>query len=304
MSHRITTTDHVTWIDVHDTDARDLAYLRDTVTIHPLALEEFTTPTVRARATQYDNGIFLSLHIPLYDREERATYGAELDIILTEHHLITGHTKPIYQLDAFFDRFRKDATLHTNHIGNGPAYLLHAILDILLTSCFKRLEHIGANIDAIERGVFHGDARRMVEEISFVKRDILNFRRAVMPQRSVIESLLRKDPRFIPTDLHPYIHDLSGTNTRIWNMLESYKETIESLEDTNDTLLSHRLNEKMNALTLISAIVLPSTLYASILGINAFVPLQNHPHGFFIHLAIMIGLIIATWIFFRIRRWV
>jgi len=304
MALKTITTDHLTWIDIDQPTAADIAQLRTLIDIHPLAIDEFQTPTVRARATQYHNGIFMAIHIPLFDKEERATYPAELDIILTRTHIVTGHTHEIYQLDAFFDRFAESKELQTKEVGSGPAYLLHAILNLMLNSCFPRLDHITQNIDAIEDGVFHGDSKRMVEEISVVKRDILNFRRTVMPQRSIIESLLHKDATFIPQDLVPYIRDLAGTNTRIWNMLESQKETIESLEDTNDTLLSHALNEKMSALTLVSVITLPATLYASVLGINAFIPLQNHQYGFVIHLSVMLTLVIVTALFFKWRRWI
>lgn len=304
MAFKTITTDHLTWIDIDQPTSADIAQLQELVTIHPLAIEEFSTPTVRARATQYPNGIFLAIHIPLFDKEERATYPAELDIILTKTHLITGHTDEIYQLDTFFDKFATDKKLQTNHIGSGPAYLLHAILDLILNSSFPRLEHITKNIDAIESGVFHGDAKRMVKEISIVKRDILNFRRTMMPQRSIIESLTHKEECFIPHSLHPYLHDLTGTNTRIWNMLESHKETIESLEDTNDTLTSHKLNEKMSTLTLVSVIILPSTLYASILGINTIIPFQENAHGFLFHISIMFMIGIFTAVLFRWRRWI
>ncbi len=304
MALKTITTDHLTWIDIDQPTEADITQLSTLIDIHPLAIEEFATPTVRARATQYHNGIFLAIHIPLFDKKERATYPAELDIILTETQIVTGHTHEIYQLDTFFDDFAKNRTLQTNHVGAGPAYLLHAILDMMLNSCFPRLEHITKNIDAIESGVFHGDAKRMVEEISIVKRDILNFRRTMMPQRSIIESLIHKEERFVPRNLHIYIRDLIGTNTRIWNILESHKETTESLEDTNDTLLSHRLNEKMSILTLVSVITLPATLYASILGINTFVPLQNHPYGFLIHIGVMIAMVLITAGFFKWRNWI
>lgn len=304
MAIKTITTDHLTWIDVDDITQANITKLKTLVQIHPLAIEEFATPTLRARATQYHNGIFLAIHIPLFDRKEQATYSAELDIILTDTHIVTGHKDDIYQLDAFFDRFSKDTTLQTKHLGDGPAYLLHAILDTMLNSCFGRLEHIDKNIDEIESGVFHGNEKQMVEKISFVKRDILNFRRAMMPQRSIIESLFKKDARFIPDDLYPYLHDLAGVNTRLWNILESYKETIESLEDTNDALLSHKLNEKMRVLTIFSVLILPSTLYSSVLGINAMIPLEHHPHGFWIHLSIILTLAIVTATFFKLRRWI
>lgn len=304
MALRQTTIGNFTWIDVHKPTDDDIAVLRRDVPIHQLAIDEFVAPTVQSRATQYPDGLFLAIHVPLFNVEERATYPAEVDIILTETYLVTGHADDVYQLDAFFDRVAGgDHTCGGRPIA-GPAHLLHAVLDLLITSCFPRLDHITRNIDTIEDGVFHGDEVHMVREISVVKRDILNFRRAVMPQRSVLESLLRKNDRFIPSDLVPYLHDLVDANARLWHILESQKETIESLESTNDTLLSTRLNGQMRILTVFSAILLPAALYATFMGITNMDILRGHPYAGSIHAGLMVALSLATLVLFRIRRWI
>ncbi len=297
-------TPHFIWVDIDDPTEKDIAYLKENFDIHPLAVEEFATPTMRARASHYPNGIFLAVHIPLYNVEERTTYSAELDIILTETHLVTGHRTDIYQLHELFDELSANGGKMEQPQLESPAGLLYVILDKLINSCFGRLERIAKNIDRIEDGVFHDNEKSMVREISVVKRDILNFRRTIMPQRSILESLTQKDDRFIPRELHPYIRDLVGTNIRLWNMLESQKETIESLEDTNNTLLSYKINEKMRIITIFSVLVLPSTLYANLLGINTPVPLGHNLNGFWIHVGIMIFIGFLTLIFFRWRKWI
>ena len=297
-------TPHFTWIDIDNPTDSDLAYLKEHFPIHPLAVEEFATPTMRARATQYPDGIFLAIHIPLYNVEERTTYSAELDIIITQTHLVTGHRTDIYQLHQLFDELEAAKGNIDELQHHTPAGLLYVILDKLINSCFGRLERIATNIDRIEDGVFHDNEKDMVKEISIVKRDILNFRRTIMPQRSILESLTQKEDRFIPRELHPYIRDLIGTNIRLWNMLESQKETIESLEDTNNTLLSYKINEKMRIITIFSVLVLPSTLYANLLGINTPVPLGHNINGFWIHLGVMALIGFITLVFFRWRKWI
>lgn len=284
--------------------ADDIAELKQYVDIHPLVLDEFATPTLRPRATQYPGGIFLTVHIPLYNVEERTTYSAELDIIITQTHIVTGYRDDIYQLNHLFESIAASKDQQQLHMNESPAHVLYLILDTLINSCFGRMEHITKNIDSIDNGVFHDNDNNMVKEISIVKRDILNFRRIMMPQRAIIESLLQKDEQFVPRTLRPYFQDLIGTNIRIWNTLESQKETIESLEDTNNTLLSNALNEKMRFITVFSVIVLPSTLYANLLGINTPVPLGHNINGFYIHLGVIITIGIATVVFFRWRRWI
>ena len=300
---KITKHNKVSWIDFDHPSENDTIYLQENFPIHPLAIEEFITPTFRPKATQYDNCIFLTIHIPLFDVNERTTYPGELDIILTKTHLLTGHPKNIFQLERFFDQLQKSDGKRRLYMGKSPAHLLYQLLYILMESCFPRLDHITKNIDAIEEQIFRGHERAMVREISIVKRDILSFRRTLMPQRSVLDSLIAKNTLFIPADIKPYFQDLIGTNIRLWNTLESAKETIASLEETNNSLLSDKINQKMKVVTIFSAILLPVTLYANIFSINVDIPWNQLENGFWIHMGNMVFLSLLTILLFRLKRW-
>ena len=123
------------------------------------------------------------------------------------------------------------------------------------------------------------------------------------PQRSVFESLAQKDFKLIEPALKPYYQDLIGTNIRIWNNLESAKETIESLEETNNSLLSNKLDMTMKVLTIFSAVMLPMTVYSNILAMSADIPFGKNPHAFWIHLIIMLFLSLMTVSIFKAKKW-
>jgi magnesium transporter len=293
----------ITWIDFGSPSADDILYLQENFDIHPLAIEEFTTPTFRPKATEYHNCLFLTIRLPLFDVKTRTTYPEELDIIITKDHLITGHEKPIYQLDDFFHTLEESDGKRRLYMSETPAHLLYHLLEILLESCFPKLDHISRNLDEIEENVFDGKEKEMVFEISVVKRDILNFRRTLKPQRSILESIVQKDSNLIPQELKPYYQDLIGTNIRIWNSLESDKETIESLEETNNSLLSNKLALTMKILTVFSAIMLPMTVYSNIMSMSTNIPLHMNPFGFWIHVVIMLSISIFTILLFKVKKW-
>lgn len=297
------TFNNLTWLDFPNPSADDIVYLQEHFNIHPLAIEEFMTQTIRPRATQYENCLFLTVHIPLFDVTTRTTYAGELDIVLTKDHLITGHKEDIYQLTEFFKKLSESEGKRRLFMDKSPAHLLHQILEILLESCFPKLDHVHKNLLDIEEQVFNGKEKEMVFEISIVKRDILNFRRTLKPQRSILESLSQKDTPFVPDDIRPYFQDLIGTNIRLWNSLESNKETIESLEETNNSLLSNKLNMTMKVLTIFSAIMLPMTVYSNILAMSADIPFGKNPNGFWIHMAIMFLISLFTMTIFKARKW-
>lgn len=293
----------VSWIDFEDPNHDDILYLQEHFNIHPLAIEEFFTPTYQPKAVSYDNCIFLSIHIPLYDVDNRTTYSGELDMIVTKDHLITGHRHKIYQLEKFFHDIHSSTGKQRLHLSKTPAHLLYDVLELLLESCFPRLDHISKNLDTIEDQVFAGKEKEMVLEISIVKRDILNFRRAIKPQRSIIESIIQKENGFIPAELKIYFQDLIGTNIRLWNILENSKELIESLEETNNSLLSNKLDMTMKVLTVFTAIMLPVTAYSNIMSMSTNIPLAHDPNAFWIHLGLMVIIALLTVIVFRWKKW-
>ncbi len=293
----------ITWIDFENPGQDDIIYLQENFNIHPLAIEELVTPTYQPKVVQYDGCLFLSIHIPLFDVEHRTTYPGELDIILTNDHLITSHKQSIYQLSTFLDELIKSEGKRRLHLEDSPAHLLHRLVEILLNSCFPKLNHIAEKLDFIESQVFAEKEKEMVFEISVLKRDILNFRRTLKPQRSIFESILQKDHPFIPTETKIYFQDLIGTNIRLWNLLESQKETIEALEATNNSLLSNKLDLTMKVLTIFSAVMLPMTAYSNMLAMSAQIPFANVPYAFWIHVVIMLLISLITITIFRWKKW-
>ncbi len=293
----------LTWLDFEAPGADDVLYLKKHYNLHPLVLEEFSTPTIRPKAAEYETCLYLAIHIPLFDLESRTTHPGEVDIVINEHTLITAHHKEIPPLTDFLKTLKSSPAKRDVYMNESPGALLHHIIEMLFDSCFPKLDHISEKLDYIEKEIFADHEKEMVLELSLAKRDILNFRRTMKPQRAVLESLTKTDYRFIEPALKPYFQDLIGTNIRIWNNLESAKETIESLEATNNSLLSNKLDMTMKVLTIFSAIFLPITVYSNILAMSANIPFGDNPYGFWIHISIMILIVSVTMTIFKVKKW-
>ena len=291
------------WVDIEQPNADDTLLIQKKFDLHPIVVEEFCTPTLRPKAVEYETCLYLSVHIPLFNEDSRTTYPGEIDIAITETALITSHEKDVQQLADFFTELKNDKEKREAYMNESPAALLRYILEMLLESCFPKLDHISEKLDYIEREIFDEHEKEMVLEISVAKRDILNFRRTMKPQRSVLESLAQKDFRLVNHATRPYFQDLIGTNIRVWNTLESAKETIESLEETNNSLLSNKLNLTMKVLTIFSAVMLPMTVYSNILAMSADIPFGKSPHAFSIHVGIMLMISLFTITVFKAKKW-
>ena len=100
-----------------------------------------------------------------------------------------------------------------------------------------------------------------------------------------------------------YYEDITDASERVWDMLENYKEVVEALEDTNESLISHRLNNVLRVLTSISVVILPLTLIASIWGMNVGVPGEGSVHAFWVIIGVRCGVLISMLAYFRRRGW-
>jgi len=142
-----------------------------------------------------------------------------------------------------------------------------------------------------------------VRDISNVKQEIINFRKIVRPQRAVFTDLERTKQRYLAEDLDLYFDDINDASERVWQILETYKETVEALEATNESVLSHQLNDVLRVLTVLSVVFLPLTLIASIFGMNVQFPGFDDAVPFWIIIAVMVALGAGMIAFFRRRNW-
>ena len=170
------------------------------------------------------------------------------------------------------------------------------------------LRKIGNKLDALEDEIFEGRSEDIVRDISNAKQEIINFRKVIRPQRAVLTDLERLKPRFLMPpeegeELEIYFDDIGDAHERIWDMLENYKEVVQALEETNESYISHRVNEILRVLTAISVIVLPLTLIASIWGMNVGVPGEGDPRTSTPWSPAMVVILIGMLAFFRSRGW-
>jgi magnesium transporter len=163
------------------------------------------------------------------------------------------------------------------------------------------LRKMGNKLERIEEDIFEGRAEETVRDISNLKQEIVGFRKVMRPQRSVLRDLERTKQRYIAEDLDIYFDDIVDASERIWDMLENFKEVVEALEDTNEQLISHRLNDILRVLTSLSVIVLPLTLIASIWGMNVRVPGEQSLTAFWIIIVTMVVLLGSMLAYFRRR---
>ncbi len=294
------------WIDIHNPTSEDTEYLAENYPFHKLELDDCLSRIQRPKIDydEEDNYLFLVFHFPVFNKEARVTTVSQVSIFLGKDYLITLHEGNLKPLTKFFVDCDTNEETRREKMSSSPGYLLYVILDRLVDYCFPLLHKIGSNIDAVEGKVFSYDAREAVKELSMLRRDVLSFRRMIKPQTEVLEWLEKSELSLIKEDSEVYFGDLADHNHKMMDTLDEYKEVIEGLNDTNNTLTSFRINQVMRVLTVISVILLPLTLIASVYGMNIDLPLKNDAIAFPVIVAIMGFIMLVMLAFFRAKRWI
>jgi magnesium transporter len=295
----------LTWIHVAAPTLRQAQELAERFGWHPLDVEDVLSKRQRPKVDDYaDEGyLFGVLHFPVYDRVVQRLNAAELDIFVGPDYLVTIPGVELLPVSRLFRRCEEDEAFCRQLFAKGSGRLLYEILDDLFDYCFPILDKIGHKLDALEDDVFEGRSVEVVRDISNVKQEIISYRKIVKPGRSTLRLLERHVERFLPEELELYFDDIVDAAERIWDILDNYKEVVEALEDTNESVISHRQNDVLRVLTVFSVVLLPLTLITGIFGMNVNFPGFGSGWAFWVIFGVMAGVLGTLLTFFRHKRW-
>ena len=295
--------DGLTWVHSDRPGALEVTYLAERFGFHELDIEDVLSKRQRPKIDEYPEYLFVVLHFPVYDKSVRRLNAAELDVFLGPDFVITLPNVELLPVTYLFRRCEDDAALRDDIFSKGSGYLLYHVLDDLFDYCFPILDKIGAKLDSIEPAIFEERSEDVVRDISNAKQEIIAYRKIIKPERSTLRLLERSTQRFLPEYLEVYYDDVVDASERIWDLLDNYKEVIDGLESTNESFISHKQQYRLQLLTVVTVILLPLTLIASVFGMNVRVPGEGEIAAFWVLLGIMVVIGLGLLGLFRWRRW-
>jgi magnesium transporter len=295
----------LTWVNVVAADIGTAQELAERFGWHPLDVEDVVSKRQRPKVDDYeDEGyLFAVLHFPIYDNQVQRLNAAEIDLFVGHDYVVTIPNRELRPVTRLFARCDDDDELREQLFARGSGRLLYEILDDLFDYCFPILDKIAHKLDGIEDEVFEGRSQEVVRDISNVKQEIISYRKIIKPERSTLRVLERRVEAFLPEELELYFDDIVDSAERIWDLLDNYKEVVEALEDTNESVISHRQNDVLRVLTVFSVIILPLTLITGVFGMNVHVPGYGSVWAFWTIFAAMAVALVGMLAFFRLKRW-
>jgi magnesium transporter len=280
--------------------------------ISKLVLEDITRTYQRPKLEEYGKYDFAISRMLHFD-ENRNLDNDQVSFILMENALFT------FQ-EGYKDCLEPIRTRLSAGKGNirlaGSSYLMYALMDIIIDTYFEILGSWGDELDLIEDRLFDKPDRTVMFDTQLVKRNLINVRRVVWPERDKLNDILRSDSLLIPDQTKVYIRDAYDHCIQIIDIVESLKEISASNIDMYLSIISNRMNEIMKVLTIISSIFIPLTFIAGIYGMNfastdpvtgKLLP-QNMPelyqeHGYLYTMIIMGAIAVLQIIYFWRKGW-
>jgi magnesium transporter len=294
----------VFWTDIVHPTAEDIRSLAARYpNFHPLNLQDCLTELEYPKLDHYDHYLFLVVQMPFIDQKVKQLRPAEVDIFIAHNNLVTAHRGELGSLQNIFDDLQANEDHRDEWMGRGASPLLYYILNRLVDDCFPLVHQLGQNLRHIEEHLFGNNTRHLLLEISQLRRDIIVMRSILKTQQGIIHGLIKGSWPFIQEHLDPYWGDISDHLGQLCSLTDQYSEVVDSLADTVDTLASHRIDEVVRLLTIVTVLSLPVTLLATIFGMNIVMPFAGHPFLFYTIIIAGIGLTVWLIWYFRVKDW-
>lgn len=258
----------VVWVNVDGlSDAKVIVELGKLFRLHELALEDVVNTHQRSKLEPYDEHLFVIAHMASMagTAESQQIETEQVSMFLGEKFVVTFQER---QGDCF-DPVRKRLRKRRGRIRNQQAdYLLYALLDSILDAYFPLLDVFADRLENMEDRIVSGDGQHTRLEVHDMRSDMLMLRRVLHPLREAIKELMREESGLLRTETVVYLRDCYDHSAQLIDLLETYREMCSDMRDYYLSMISHRMNEVMKLLTIISTIFIPLSFIAGLYGMN------------------------------------
>jgi len=293
------------WENILNPTEKSTQYLAKKHKFHHLDLEDCLSKRQRPKIDEYTKYLFIVMQFPYFDKDTGDLKTDDIKIFIGQNYVITLH-KGNNMLNDVFDKLKRSSKLREKYLGQTTGYLLYNILDDMFSECFKLYEKLAGEIEDIEGVVFDiKDTRDMLKDILSIKKDIITFRRIIIPQRTLAASLEHKNKKFLPETLDVYFDDVVDKVEKLHLLLATSWDVVNSLHETNESIVSHNTNNIIKVLTTISVVMMPLTFITGFYGMNIVgLPAAEHPLAFALILGILGSIVVTMVLFFKLKKWI
>lgn len=295
-----------TWTHVGHADMSNIRALNRLFPIHEHDLRELLPAFQHSKCIVRPTYAFLVLIIPMRDQATGGMFETELDVLLTNNSLITvNHGNKLSDLTALADEMT-NAAKRELILSQNPAEVLLSLLDRIYRSTFPFLVQLSHDVRDVENLLFDEDKREeTIRKVLLLKNTNARVRKAFQGHKYALTEL-RASLSTLNLPVPGHFSHLISETINIWNSLETQRESIDTLHETNETLLTYRTNKVMKTLTIFTSILLPLSFFSSLFIIEAPIMREfiHQPYSFAAIIFTMILIAACMLAFFKKKKWI
>ena len=291
------------WVDIDSTNMHQHALLEKVFEFHPLSIEDTLSPGTRVKFEEYDRYVFVVMAVIRFDEGTPEPFDLATSntyFFLGKNFLVTVHAVPSKSCGTVRDRLMRNPELMVR----GVEMTMHNIIDQSVYAYFPLVEELNGLVDGLEERLFERFDEKLIHEIFKAKRASFSMRRHVGPLREVLNVLTNRPCGYIRAETQLYYRDIYDHTIRIVESMDTLRDLLAGVLETYLSQTSNRMNKVMKQLSIVATIALPLIVVGGIYGMNfQHLPLTDHPWGFWIALASMVGVsaIVMGWL--QRNRW-
>ena len=287
------------WVDLESASTATLTSLAACLGLHPLIVEDIVERNQRAKIDITGETMHLVMFALKYNEELDLV---EIDIVLGRRFLLTSHPpdwRPTEQPNI--KRLGPD-----HFLAEGTDYMLYAVVDAMVDGYFPVMDTLGNQIDELEDEVVRRPTKPVVERLFRVRRELLEMRHTVSPQREVFNQLTNREMPLIARERIIYFRDVYDHLIRITDELDSYRELVSGALEAYLSTINNNLSDIMKRLTSVTAILAGVGAVGGIFGMSEAAAAFNLQEGigFWIVSGFSVFVGVAVFVFFRRIGWI
>ncbi|HEY4952289.1 MAG TPA: magnesium/cobalt transporter CorA [Verrucomicrobiae bacterium] len=275
---------------------------------HPLSIEDCVQPSPSPKVEEYTPKegdlftpyLFMVIHAVDYSRKNGKFNTNELDFFLGKNFLVTYHESPMRSVSFVEDRCMKGAM----QIARAPDRVAHSLLDVLVDSYKPALDELSLEIAEVEQSVFQRPSKETLNHILQIKKRVLHLRQIIGPQCEVLSRFAQGEFKLVRPQLVPYFRDIYDSLFHIGEMAQSYTDSLTGILQVYLNMSSNQTGEVVKLLTMITVITTPLMMIGTWYGMNfRDMPELTWQHGYTIAAICMLVSTLATYLYFKKKKW-
>lgn len=292
----------VTWIDVdgvHQTEV--LARLGKHYGVHPLTLEDIVSTSQRPKVETFPEYLYLVCRMLRVDPATGVVDNEQISLVLGRNFVLSFQERAGDVFDPVRDRLRQGkGRIRTA----GADYLAYALLDAVVDNYFVVVEKYAEQVEDLEARILEDPSTDLLRAIHHAKREMILVRRAVWPLREVVGVIQRDESDLVQDATRIFLRDVQDHTLQVAEVVDTFRDVLTGLQDLYLSNLSHRMNEVMKVLTVISTIFVPLTFVVGIWGMNFRIMPELDWRWGYAGAWVVFGLIaVVMLLYFRRKRW-